>query len=472
MALGLASPSLAAEERKYPLSLVDADTVKIDGRFDLQLGAGPSYRGSWFNLIALGDPGFNSVRNTAEGWIAPGIDVSWRPTKSIELYGGVSLGLSGTWGTDLYDQQNQGAALLETAFAGVRTTNPKTSWNVDLSVGQQNYGVGTGMLLWAGADNGFERGADYLAPRNAWANATLVRLSYNGLAIEGFYLDPNELRTADTGTRFAGGVVQYRWGEKSLIGLSYLRVVESSLSYEIFRFPFVIPNGRDGLEALQGFAIIEGKSFGLPDAWVRGEFALERNARIDMKADAFYGEVGYRFSCLPLKPTLSYGYATFSGDDPRTPQYEQFDPFYYGNGVDNWLFGSNTSYAFSNANVNFNRVTLGLTASDRDALRFQYIHTRVNELDGGLQLGRQVAIRQGALGGALRIPGGLRDANLADEIYADWTHTFSPTVSTTLWMSVAFPGAGLRSIPDARTETWFGVGGSLSVSFARKKKES
>jgi hypothetical protein len=164
-----------------------------------------------------------------------------------------------------------------------------------------------------------------------------------------------------------------------------------------------------------------------------------------------------------LAPRLSYGYATFSGDDPNTPAYERFDPLFYGNGQNNWSFGSNSSYPFQNANVNFNRITLALTATERDALRLQYIHTRANELQGGIQFGPLA--RVGVLNNALNV-GIIKDPHLADEIYGDWTHTFDSKLSGTLWASIAFPGAGLRSIPFAHTETWVGIGGSLSLSIS------
>jgi hypothetical protein len=465
IALGAVTTSLEAGEQKDPLVFVDSDTITVQGRVDASVGVGPAYQGSWFNLVAIRNPAYNPNRLTAEGWLEPGIDITLRPAKAVEVYAGLSVGLSGTWGSDLYDQQNQGAALPENAFAGVRTTNPATSWNVDLSIGQQDFSVGTGMLIWQGADNGFERGADYLAPRTAWSNAALARFSHDGWSVEAFYLVPNELRTADTGTRLAGGVVQYRKGEKSLIGLSYIRVLESAQDYRILRFPFVIPAGRDGLEALQGFAKIDGALFGLPNAWVRGEFAFERNSRIEMQADAYYGEIGYRFAALPLSPALSYSYANFSGDDIGTPEFERFDPLYFGNG--DWSFGSNGAYAFQNSNVNFNRITLALTAGERDQLKLQYIHTRANQIRSGVQLSGNLAARLAILGDALNVPFGLRDPHLADEVYGEWEHAFSSTVSGTLWASVAFPGAGLRSIPLARPESWVGIGASLSVSTSK-----
>jgi Alginate export len=459
LALGAITAPINAQEKKSPLLFVDNNTITIQGRAEATFGVIP-YSGSWFNLLAKPLPSYDPNRRWAEGWFAPGVDITLYPTDNVEIYSGLSIGLSGTGGSDLYAQTNQGAVLFENAFFGVRTTNPKTSWNIDVSSGQQNYGVGTGMLLWGGAGNGFERGADFLGPRTAWANASLVRFSRNGLKIEGFYLDPNETIAQNTNTKLAGGVVEYHWNEKSFAGLSYLRVLDSTLAYRVATFPFLILNGRDGLEALQGFAKIDGGPISLPEAWLRGEFALERNSRIDMKAYAYYAEAGYRFATLPFMPTLSYTYATFSGDDPNTPQYERFDPLYYGNGQNNWSFGSISSYPFQNANVNFNRITVQLTATEKDALRFQYIHTRANELVG-VVLGPITTVP--ILGVGLNLAVSLSDPNLADEYYWDWKHRFKPNVEGTLWASVTFPGAGLRSLPLARTEPWMGVGVTLSM---------
>ena len=122
--------------------------------------------------------------------------------------------------------------------------------------------------------------------------------------------------------------------------------------YPLPHDPAGIPGGRKGLYALQGFAEVEGSNFGIQNAWLRGEFALERNSRIDMAAYALYGEAGYRFVTLPFVPaTWSYAYASFSGDNPSTARNERFDPLYYGNGLDNWWFGAITSYTLLNSNV-------------------------------------------------------------------------------------------------------------------------
>ncbi len=178
---------------------------------------------------------------------------------------------------------------------GVRTTGKASDLILDFSIGRQPYGVGTGMLLWQGAGNGFERGAVSLLPRRAWALAAVGRASYNGFKVEGFYLDPNELPSSNTGTRLVGGVAEYAWGQKSRLGVAVTKVIASSLAYPLPSLPLFIQNGRDGLVSWHGYALLEGGHIGLPNAWLRGEAAVQRNGRIDMSAGAWYAEVGNRF---------------------------------------------------------------------------------------------------------------------------------------------------------------------------------
>lgn len=94
----------------------------------------------------------------------------------------------------------------------MRTKFDKNGLNIDLSTGRQKYGVGTGMLVWQGAANGFERGGLNLMPRLAWQNASIARVTFGGLKAEAFYLSarsPNRNRasarspapTRATGTR-------------------------------------------------------------------------------------------------------------------------------------------------------------------------------------------------------------------------------------------------------------------------------
>jgi hypothetical protein len=467
--IGLFSPSMGWAEPSNPLTLIDADGVRVTARLEAVVG-GYAYAGTWFGLATL-PPAvpFNDNLSWAEGWLEPGVDATINVAPGIQVYGGVSLGLSRTFGTDSFDITNQGDASLENAFGGVRTLNGEGQWNLDLSSGQQNYGVGTGMLIWQGAGNGFERGGLGILQRTAWTNATLAKLTFDGLSLEGFYLNPNELESNNTRTEMAGGVIQYRWSTKSRIGLSALKVLQSEQFYPLpsstlTDFVPGFENGRDGLEALQGFAEIEGSNFGIPNAWVRGEFAVERNDDINMHAYAVYGEAGYRFTSLPFTPAISYGFATFSGDDPdTTDRYERFDPLFYGNGLDNWYFGANGSYTFLNSNTGHHRVALQAVLTQQDFIKLQYVRTFAPELFSPIQFGQ--ATRPVLTEGGLVIVNGVADPHLADEIYGEWVHVFSPNIVGALWGSSARPGAGIRELPGIEPETWLGAGALLTFKY-------
>jgi hypothetical protein len=182
-----------------------------------------------------------------------------------------------------------------------------------------------------------------------------------------------------------------------------------------------------------------------------------------MTAYALYGEAGYRFVTLPLVPAISYAYASFSGDNPSTAQYERFDPLYYGNGLDNWWFGASSSYTFLNSNVDYHRVTLQLVVSQQDFVKVQYIRALADQLFSPIQFGQ--ATRPVLTPGGIILVNGVSNDHLADEIYVEWAHVFSPKVTTALWGSVAMPGKGLQDLPNVNSETWFAAGVTLKVKY-------
>lgn len=182
-----------------------------------------------------------------------------------------------------------------------------------------------------------------------------------------------------------------------------------------------------------------------------------------MRANAWYAEIGNRFATLPMTPALSYGYASFSGDNPSTRTYERFDPLFYGNGLENWWFGASGAYTFLNSNVNYHRVTLNLVATQQDFLKFQYIHARANELNSPLQFGQ--GARLNVVNGNLVLATGVAYHDLADEIYAEWTHAWTAQIATTLWGSVGVPGRGITSLPGINSETWLSTGFIFSLKY-------
>jgi hypothetical protein len=445
-----------------PLVIVDDGTLRVKARLEA-LAGGFAYTGTWYGLASLGPARYRADRSWAELWLEPGVTVSYRVGPGFELYGGLSAGFSQTVGSDAFAQRDKGALRMENAYAGIRTTNPAEGFNLDLSTGRQDYGIGTGMLIWQGGGNGFERGAGNLLPRTAWANTTVARASFGGFKVEGYLLDPDELSSNDTHTRLAGTVVDYSYGSGSRLGGTVLKVLQSDQVYPLPTLPLLIPKGRDGLTAMQVYGRLEGTDVGLPGGWIRAEYAREENDRISMQADAYYAEIGYAFNRLPLRPTLAYGFASFSGDDPRTRQYERFDPLYYGNGLDNWWFGANGAYAFLNSNVRHHRLSLNLTLGERDFFKAQYVTSFTDELNSPIQFGQ--AARPTIRAGGLTITTGVQKWPLASELYGEWTHLWSPAVATGVWASAAVPGRGLTSLPGIEARTWYGAGLLLSARF-------
>ena len=68
---------------------------------------------------------------------------------------------------------------------------------------------------------------------------------------------------------------------------------------------------------------------GAPDLSFEFEYASERNGEaLDSNAWTFQG--AYELSKVTWKPTLTYRYAFFQGDDPDTASNEAFDPLFLG----------------------------------------------------------------------------------------------------------------------------------------------
>ncbi|MFN4142640.1 alginate export family protein [Aestuariivirga sp.] len=450
----------AADLRQGGAGAADAVSFKPFGEF---LTGNFAYDGTWFGLGNIPPSEFDDFKAWSEEWLEIGARLE-ADAGDFTLYGGLSAGGTFTLGTDSFDETDQHDVLPETAYAGVRTNNSDDAWNIALSAGQQDFGAGTGMLLWQGAGNGFERGGLNIVQRTAWSMAAVAEVTGHKHKLQAFYLNPNELESNDTKTDLLGALWRYDHSAGSNLGAYYLNVLNSEMIYPLPDLPLFIPDGRDGLQAIQGFARLDGNDVGLANAWARAEFAYEWNGGLagtgGMEAWAGYGELGYRFVGLPWAPALSYAFASFSGDDPSTSVYERFDPLFYGNGLDNWWFGANGSYAFLNSNLNFHRFTLQMVAGEQDFLKFQYVITNANELNSPIQFGQ--AARPDLESGGLIV--GAPAHHLADEIYGEWTHLFTPSISATLWGSIAIPGDGIEEVDaSVPAENWLGAGLVLSL---------
>ena len=281
LALACPVPALAQEASPDPLLFTG------DG-YSLKLGLDAAIQGtgqlnSWWNLTDAFPPPnpYDPDRSWTEAFIRPSAKLEIAATPDATLYGGLAAVASYTWGVDVFDAGNTGAVTLENAYGGIRfSATPDMSF--DFSAGMQDYVIGSGMLIQMGGGNGYENGALLLSPRTAWQMAAIAREKFGGLTLEQFYLDPSELESGDSATELGGVHGRYDWSENDYAGLAYINVLKSD--YPSLAAPLtVLPDGRDGMNALYGYFRTQPFA-SLPTLWIAGDLAHEWNERIDQSA--------------------------------------------------------------------------------------------------------------------------------------------------------------------------------------------
>lgn len=353
----------------------EAPTVAI-GAFELQptltvIGAAFVESNPWY-----GEPEAN-VGGDADRWFEGSVEAGFNGVLGLGGYGAAygtltGLGQATRGGLDLagsnLDERDTEDLAVGQAFAGWRSGDLFGALGedaVDLSIGRQNYFVGTGFLIGDGAADGGERGA-YWIGRDAFDLAGIARLQAGELLAEGFYLAPDD--DPDTGTEVAGVNLEYAIGEAATVGATYLNVVDSDLA------------ARDGMNVFDVRASATPVPALLPGLLLAGEFAYEDNGG-ELEAYGYYGEVGYEFGGAPWTPYLSYRYAFFSGDDPDSGESEDFDPLFYG--FEDWgtWFQGEILGEFALANSNLISHTVRLRAQPTEAVttNLLYHYFRLDE---------------------------------------------------------------------------------------------
>ncbi len=417
--------------------------------------------GSWWNLSEAfaPDAGYKPDRAWEELWIKPGVTADLRIHEEAYIYGGVSYVGSGNVGRDVFEQGNRGLYAIEDGYLGARIGEGNRDSQWDVSYGRQQYKIGSGMLIAVGAYNGFERGATTSFARRAWEEAGMIKWKRGIFSLDGFYLNPNELRSSDTNTRLAGAKTEINLDSSRSVGVAYMNVFESTLPY--VGAPLVlIPNGREGLNTIHTYNRWHPLQQDAPGFYFAGDYAYQWNDRISMASNAYSGEIGNQFKALPFTPRIAYTYRLFQGDDPSTTKFEKFDPLFYEGSPVLWATGSNGSFSFVNSNVQSHKLSLSLNVSERDTLSFYYWHILVDQLNSPVQFGQ--AGRLVVVGGEPQLVTGVADSHLSDDFYIENFRILSPNAFLTTGVAVSVPGDGLRELT-ANPTTWFG--GLISFAF-------
>jgi hypothetical protein len=150
------------------------------------------------------------------------------------------------------------------------------------------------------------------------------------------------------------------------------------------------------------------------------QFGTNRGTRID--ADGWHLTARYDFKSLPWAPFVRYRFAKFTGDDPSTPEFEQYDPLFYGySEYGDWYQGEIVSnLLLANQNQRNHMVHVG--AQPREWLRIDAMYYRFD-------LDQRVFNRTATV-----------NRHFADEIDLSFEVFLSPTSSVGALFSAAFPG--------------------------------
>ncbi|MBI5017826.1 MAG: alginate export family protein [Deltaproteobacteria bacterium] len=413
--LGLAVVALSAATAQAEVSLLDKDGLKLGFTFTGAFGyVDTSHLNFGGGLPSNGEDNVD----WAEGFLKPGLTASFDTGAAGTVYGGWAMLGTKTWGgPDAIDfnDENPSNVDQDQLFAGWRSGKliPGGENVLDLSFGQQNFQLGDGFLVWDGNGSGPEEGAYWLGPKSTFHRAAVARINTSPVRGDLFFL----VSDADSGTTKAWGVnVEYPIEKIGTLAGMFLKVKDAKQGYD-FR---------------EGMRIYDLRFQGTPveNLFVSAEGALERGTDADLKAAAWYGEVGYTLATLPWAPTLSYRYSQFSGDDPSTDDSEAFDPLFYGfgRGWGTWFQGEIVGeYLMGNTNERAHQLVLKVKPAE--------------SLGVGVQLYRFFLDEAHYYG-----DDSVRGRHFADEInvYADWQATANLYLGAVA--GIAKPGEAVKSL--------------------------
>jgi hypothetical protein len=363
---GALSSGLLAD---LPVLLEDASSLL---RIQLNGGLGVyNDRNPWFaspqtytarSPIALDPPGAGWA-TWAEAWVEYGLAGATRLGASpTYAFGEFTALTSGSTGQDLFRSDTRTKTLVEKAYAGLLWDQPGEQRGARVSIGRQNWQLNNGFLFsrFSGGANAGPNPGLYLNPRTTFEMATLASVRQGAFRAEYFDVDPAELEDFDSGTRFQG--LHLAWLDKEAwdVGAAAYRVPESTTVLRTATGAAVPRNGQRTWNLRAGHRAVAG----IAGLGALAEYARQDNPDADVSARAWYAQLGYTARTWPWKPSLTYRYASFGGDDPATARYEGFDaPL--SSGLDEWVQGVNFKKVVTNSNLNSHRIRLNLVQSER-----------------------------------------------------------------------------------------------------------
>ena len=365
----------------------------------------------------------------------------------LYVYGAGSYTLSGTVQPDIFRTDDRFYGAVEDLYGGVLVAAPGSPLAFNLSAGRQIFQLNQGFLFsqFSGSANALNRGASYSNPRTAYDMTVLANLRWGDFRLQGFFLEPDELPLADTGTQYLGTSLTYNNNEGLEAALSYITVPQSNRAY-------LLPNGerftREGLQVINP-RVRQSTLFGVPGLWAEAEYAYEFSTQRRMAAQGGYIWLGYTAEEVSWQPSISYRFAGFSGDDPNTGTYERFDPLQAG-GLSDWLQGISLGKVYNNSNSFSHRVTLGAQPSQNLSVSLDYYYRFADELNN---LGSNPALSS------------LNSRYIGQEFLLTTRYFLSQNFMLQGVGAIALPGSVIREAVDGSAGPWVTLQLSLFMFF-------
>jgi hypothetical protein len=418
-----------AEEEQEPEGRPTGLPSGMDWTFNFDAGFGSfSFLNSLFTN-PRDEPSGDLSDNWQEGFIKPSLSAAYTLESGAVIYGTASAVGERTYG---------GApGLIGNDFSSFAPEDLAIGWRsgsalalggdaLEFTLGRARYQLGNGFLLYDGAGEGGSRGGYWSNARKAFEFAAIARFKPGPHTAEVFYLDKDELPEAETASRLWGTNYEFRVGDASTFGATYMKWFADA----------VIDPGRDGLNVLN----LRAYTAPIPAHQALSlefEYAREHNGEA-LTSNAWSLLGAYELGERRWTPKLSYRYAFFQGDDPATVTNEAFDPLFLGfSDWGTWWQGEIAGeYFLSNSNLTSHQVRVHVVPTEK--------------LEGGLIVYRFRADHPAAYGD------GVTSSDIAVEVdaYADWKLNQNFTLS--LVGAFANPGEAVRQ-SSGRTAN-FGLG--------------
>jgi hypothetical protein len=369
------------------------------------------------------DPGVpeNLSDQWFEGYVKPALSATYTLASSSEIYGKVSAVGERTYGS-VPEQFGSDVSSFgpEDLYIGWRSGKSLSAGEnaLDFTVGRAQYRLGHGFLLWDGASEGGSRGGYWTNARKAFQFAAIGRFKPEHHTVETFYLDKDELEESDSGSRLWGLNYEFTIGKdnSTTLGATYMKWWAKS----------ELQPGRDGLNVFN-LRAYTAPIPSTPDLLFEFEYAAERNGEA-LDSNAWTLQGAYQFSEVTWKPTFTYRYAFFRGDDLSTAANESFDPLFLGfYDWGYWWQGEIAGeYFLSNSNLKSHLVRAHVTPNDA--------------IGGGLMFYTFSLDHPEALGPQVTAS----DAAFEVDAYTDWKVNANFTLS--LLAAYADPGKAVQQL--------------------------